>query len=220
MLECVLFDLDDTLYPEADFFRSGMDAVSVEVERRFGIKASQARVILTRQGRDRTIDRALSELGIAAEGLVPELVQVYRTHPPKITLFPDARDALQRLASRGLRLGLVTDGEPQTQRSKARALELDRWMGAQVFTWDDGPQLQKPHPQGYERALRALAVEAHCAAYVGDNPAKDFAGARALGLRTVRIRRGPHAPAIAEPGFGADAQIDDFDMLEQALGLL
>ncbi|MBI5543559.1 MAG: HAD-IA family hydrolase [Deltaproteobacteria bacterium] len=225
MRSCVLFDLDDTLYPEADFVRSGFDAVSRELARRFGIASAKAREALdqslARHGRGRTFDLALEQLGLDnTPGLVSELVRVYRGHCPAIALYPDASRALDRLSARGVRLGLVTDGDPQVQRSKARTLGLERWLTALVFTWDAGPEHQKPHPSGYERALVALGVAAEGAVYVGDNPAKDFRGARGLGLRTVRVRRGAHAGLeAAGPEDGADTEVEDLDALKVAAQL-
>jgi putative hydrolase of the HAD superfamily len=40
--------------------------------------------------------------------------------------------------------------------------------------------------------------------YVGDNPHRDFAGARALGIRTVRVLTGEHARAEAAAGDESD----------------
>ncbi|MGH2606972.1 MAG: HAD hydrolase-like protein, partial [Anaerolineales bacterium] len=60
------------------------------------------------------------------------------------------------------------------------------------------------------------------AAYIGDNPAKDFRGARALGMRTVRVRRSEGLHAEREPAVEADApdtEIENLDALEAALGL-
>jgi putative hydrolase of the HAD superfamily len=219
MPACVLFDLDDTLYPECEFVRSGLAAVSAEIERRFGVRADRARRALDEElaerGRGQTIDGALRRLGLAGDpGAVAELVAAYRSHKPDIALFPDALRALERLGAARVRLGLVTDGDPTAQRSKASALGLAHWMGALCFTWDDGPGCGKPHPRGFERALVALGASPDEAVYVGDNPAKDFLGARRLGLWTVRLRRGPFAGTHAAPGCDADAAIDSLDELE------
>jgi putative hydrolase of the HAD superfamily len=219
MPACVLFDLDDTLYPEREFVRSGFDAVAAEIERRFGVGAARARRALEEElaghGRGQTIDRALERLGLAAgPEAVAELVAAYRSHRPDIALFPDALRALQRLGAARARLGLVTDGDPTAQRSKARALGLAHWMGAMCFTWDAGPEYGKPHPRGFECALAALGASPEEAVYVGDNPTKDFSGARRLGLWTVRLRRGPFGATRAEHGHDADLAIDTLDELE------
>jgi putative hydrolase of the HAD superfamily len=223
-LRAVLFDLDDTLYPEIDFARSGFAAVAAALEARFAVPAAAAgaalAAALAAHGRGQTIDRALDALGIAAApALIGELVEVYRRHTPRLALHPDAARALDRLRRRGLALGVVTDGDPGVQRAKAAALDLARWIDHLRCTWDDGAERQKPHPQAFTPALAALRVAAGEAAYVGDNPAKDFVGARGLGLHTVRLRRGPHRDAIAAASHAAAVDIGSLDELDAALGL-
>ena len=69
--------------------------------------------------------------------------------------------------------------------------------------------MTKPDPQVYARTLEDLGVKASDAVYVGDNPAKDFVGARALGMSTVRIIRpeGDHMSDVAKPGYEADLTV-------------
>jgi putative hydrolase of the HAD superfamily len=222
VLRAVLFDLDDTLYPELDFVRSAMSAVAEAIEARYGVAATSARAALDHalntHGRGRTIDLALDALGIERSGaLIAELVAVYRAHAPRLSLHPDAARALVRLSGRGLLLGLITDGDPAVQRAKAKALELERWMRHLRFTWDDGPSRQKPHPEAFRGALEALGVAGHEAAYVGDNPTKDFIGARALGLRTIRLLRGPFRDLAAAPGCEPAIEIESHDDLDESL---
>jgi putative hydrolase of the HAD superfamily len=222
VVRAVLFDLDDTLYPELDFVRSAMAAVADAIAARAGVTATSARAALDHalhaHGRGQTIDLALDALGIErSQALIAELVGVYRGHAPRLSLHVDAARALVRLSSRGLLLGLVTDGDPAVQRAKAKALALERWMRHLRFTWDDGPSRQKPHPAAYRGALDALGVAGHEAAYVGDNPIKDFVGARALGLQTIRLRRGPFRDLPATPGCEPAIEIESHDDLDDAL---
>ncbi len=215
MRRAVLFDLDDTLYRELDFVESAFREVAGTLAQCAGLPVPQAHAALAdarvRFGRDRTINRAVEALGLAP-ALVPPLVRVYRSHAPaSLQLHSDARRALDRLAAQGIRLGLVTDGDPDVQRSKARALGLERWLGAMRFSWDEGAERQKPHARAFLPALEALGLAGDEAIYIGDNPAKDFVGARALGMYTVRVLRGPHAFEVAAPGYDADLTVDTLD---------
>jgi putative hydrolase of the HAD superfamily len=141
---------------------------------------------------------------------------VYRTHTPSITLFPDAVRCLAALRDAGLVLGLVTDGDPEVQRAKVAALGLRGVFEVERYSWDAGAALQKPHASAFEPALAALAalrIRARDLAYVGDNPTKDFVGARALGLTTLRLRRGPHAAVRVSRALDADHSITSLDEL-------
>jgi putative hydrolase of the HAD superfamily len=220
---CVLFDLDDTLYAEADYVRSGFAAVAREVEARLGVPAPEVAAALDRalqrHGRGRTIDLALEELGIVRPHLVADLVKLYRGHSPSLQLYPDARRTLDRLSTQGLKLGLITDGDPTAQRHKARALGLERWLAYLGFTWEEGPEQQKPDPRVYQRALQALQATPEEAVYVGDNPTKDFSGARQVGLFTVRLLRGPYGNREVPEKTRANVDIRELDDLDGAAHL-
>lgn len=224
MRTCVLFDLDDTLYPEADFVRSGFQAVAARVSEQWGLPVERARLALERaldqHGRGRTIDHALTELGLPVNPeLVAGLVRVYREHVPTLSLHPDAARALERLTARSIPMGLVTDGDPTVQRRKVDALGLNSVFKSLVYTWGRGPEFQKPHPSGFLEALQRLGVAPGDAVYIGDNPTKDFQGARHVGLLTVRVRRGAHRDLEAAQGCEPDAEIASLDSLESAAGL-
>ncbi len=55
--------------------------------------------------------------------------------------------------------------------------------------------------------------------YVGDNPTKDFKGARDAGWYSVRIRRHGTLQQFLEPlsGFEPDIEISSFDEMDSAL---
>ena len=125
MITLVVFDLDDTLYDEIEYCRSGFAAVSAflagmpnapDCDSIFAALWGQ----FTAGNRTRTFDAALEELGIDYdERRVLELVEVYRNHVPKITLPEDSRDILVELSSK-YALGLLTDGFLPAQRLKVR----------------------------------------------------------------------------------------------------
>jgi putative hydrolase of the HAD superfamily len=53
---------------------------------------------------------------------------------------------------------------------------------------------------------------------VADNPAKDFAGPRSRGWRTVRVRREGSLHAAVASGDDVDAEINGLAELDGALG--
>lgn len=226
MLRAVVFDLDNTLYPERAYVDSGFRAVAGWVEERLGIPGRRALAelgdLFDRGVRGHTFDRFLEAHGIDPDGFVPEMVRVYRDHEPDIALDPGARALLRRLRAR-YRLGLVTDGPGAVQRRKVAALGLARWFHAIVFTDDLGPDHGKPSTRPFEVVLGRLGALPREAVYVGDNPAKDFLGARRVGMRTVRVRSplGLHRgdlPPTAE--HAPDAETGDLSSLETVLAAL
>jgi len=194
----VIFDLDQTLYPEADYVKSGFRAVAQFLARRLGGEAAaleaELLALLQRDGRGKVFNAVLVAHRWRGRISAETLLHVYRTHQPELRLHADATALLARLA--GCRLGVVTDGHPTAQARKLAALHLGERCEAIVCTGDLGPQAAKPAAVGFRVCLERLGVEARLATYVGDDLAKDFAAPRALGMRTVRVVR------AIEAGFG------------------
>ena len=219
MASAILLDLDDTLYEEASYMRSGFAAVAARIAGMAGYApASVLEVLLDteqRDGRGRVFDTALAAFGLAAEpALVQGLVSLYRSHRPRIALYPGARELLARLRARG-RIAIVTDGLPAMQRRKIEALDLGRAVDAIVYSWE--LKAPKPDPAGFLAALAELGAAPADAVVVGDNPYHDMAAARAIGACAIRVRCGRFAEMPAPAGAEPDLEIAEIGALEAAL---
>lgn len=219
----VLLDLDDTLYPEREFARGGFRAAAESLAARLQRPADELFAICWQRFetgvRGSIFDSVLIELDVPHDAtLIDELVRTYRSHEPQLTLFDDADRLLTSLTPQ-FGLGLLTDGAAEVQRRKVKALGLQRRIEAIVYSDDFGREHWKPSPIPYLELLRKLHVEPSHAIYVGDNPKKDFIGARRLGLQTVRIRRPntEHGHLDAQPEFEADHEIATLDLLPEWL---
>ena len=219
----VLLDLDDTLYPERDFARGGFHAAAELLAARLQRPADElfqmAWQLFERGIRGSIFDSLFAELGVPNDvTLIDDLVRAYRAHEPQLTLFADADRLLTALASR-FQMGLLTDGPADVQRRKVKALGLQPRIEAIVYSDDFGREHWKPSPIAYLELLRKLHVDPSHAVYVGDNPKKDFIGARRLGLQTVRIRRPntEHGHVKPAAGFEADHEITSLDLLPEWL---
>ena len=216
MTAVVTFDLDDTLYLERDFVRSGFAAVGSWLATERGVRGFEtcAWRLFEAGRRGDIFDRVLRRLGIELERtLIDGLVRIYREHLPTIRLEPAAADLLGRLSGR-CHLAVLTDGFHRTQQRKIAALGLDTRCRPVVCTDRWGRAHWKPCPRGFEHIQEALgAAPAQCL-YIGDNPAKDFRAPRALGWRTLRVRhpQGEHASAVAA------FPLDDADATVTSLG--
>jgi putative hydrolase of the HAD superfamily len=94
---------------------------------------------------------------------------------------------------------LVSDGHLAVQRRKLAALGLAHHFDAVVFSDEWGREAWKPSLVPFMAVLERLGVEASEAVYVGDNPAKDFLGARRAGMFAVRVCRPGGEYARLEP---------------------
>jgi len=175
-----VFDLDDTLYLERDFVRSGFHAV----EKSTGIPGffETAWGLFEQGERGDVFDQALSLLKVPGD--VAGMVAVYRAHRPSIALAPDARRLLESI---GGAVGLISDGSAATQQNKLEALGIASRFQSVVLTGAWGAAYSKPHPRAFLETQRRLGRGPYI--YVADNPTKDFETPRNLGWRTVRVRR-------------------------------
>ena len=189
MIRLFIFDLDDTLYPEMDYVKSGFAAVSSHLAEREGRDPHETLRRLWAEftvERKRVFDRLLASLA-TARVTVSDLVEVYRAHQPRLKLRPGMGALLGRLG-KCTYAAVLTDGLISVQRFKVEALHLTELVPNILYTDAFGRQAWKPSPVGFKYLLDHFRVAAQDALYIGDNPEKDFVAPRVLGMHTVRLR--------------------------------
>jgi putative hydrolase of the HAD superfamily len=223
MLRAVLFDVDFTL------FRPGPE-LGPEGYRRLGerhgltldpVRYSDARAaaIETLQ-RDRELVHdeevwiAFTEqivLGMGGDAPIArscavDMVREWERHE-NFALYEDALPVLDDLRTRGIKIGLVSNGQRDLDEFTAHhALEVDAVVGSKAHG------RVKPHASIFVAALRALDVTPDQAAMVGDSYEDDIEGARALGIRAILLDRDGLRPDALD-------RIDTLLALPAALGL-
>lgn len=217
----VIFDLDDTLFLERDFVRSGFAAVGRWMARTIGISNFDRTCLELFEGGHRKLifDLAAEHHALSPDpALIDRLVTIYRTHDPRITLSDDARRYFDT-RRQDLPIGLITDGLAVTQRAKVRALGIGRAFGRAVFTGALGPGCGKPHPLAFEQIESWAKPFGLRLAYVGDNPSKDFVTPKGRGWLTVRIDRPERIHDVGAPSEAheAHARITSLDELDACL---
>lgn len=220
MKEVLVFDLDDTLYPEHQYVKSGFRAVGEWLEEELGLSGFQALAVdLFENGeRGNIFNQVLAALHIpCTQDLIDQLISVYRSHEPAIRLYDDAAWALRKYENHSL--GLITDGYLESQQNKVAALGLEEKFETIVFSDELGRENWKPSRVPYERVMAVIGEKGKRFTYIGDNPTKDFVTARLLGWRTIMISReqGEYSSAEIAEGYEADFSITQLYELEQIL---
>jgi putative hydrolase of the HAD superfamily len=153
--------------------------------------------------------RSLELLDLALDPVVVDhLVASFEeaSHSSRVVALEGARDTLLRLQGQGVAMALICDTGLTPGRTVRRHLErlglLDP-LAAQLFSDEVG--VPKPSAQIFRAALDALGARPEETIHVGDLLRTDVAGARALGVRTVRIRQSyddderlPEADGVAD----------------------
>lgn len=175
----IIFDLDDTLYPQISYKRSGFDVVSAWMESRFNLKQSfiksELEDILTQHGPSYPymFDRLVERLGLD-NGFVAQIVRVFIEHEPRICCYDGVIPMLSRLRNH-FRLGILTDGRLAVQEKKIIALGLINQV--EEILCSDMMKLEKPANELFEWFESRFQLAGETLLYVGDNPQKDFYGA-------------------------------------------
>lgn len=189
----VLFDLDDTLYPEREFVVSGFQAVAAFLGNLWNEdEGALLRFMLNwhdNHGRGQVFNALLAEHNVEPRNWVSALVHLYRTQIPSITLYPDVMPTIGKLRMAGVNIGFVTDGKASVQMRKLDTLGLSCHADVIVCTDDLPGEVAKPSVVPFEVAIKLLGDASDSAVYVGDDLAKDFLGPRQLGMRTIRVDR-------------------------------
>jgi putative hydrolase of the HAD superfamily len=178
-----VFDLDDTLFAEADYVRSALCWVGDFVSRLYGINDAAEQLLALKQAG--AVD-AIGDLWVKAalpSSAREAVVAAMRAHLPDIALRPGARAVLDEMRATGDGFGIMTNGRSVTQRAKLAALGC---LDARLILISEESGWQKPDARCYQYFADRLPVRQF--GYVGDNPAKDFVGANAAGWRTIMLK--------------------------------
>jgi putative hydrolase of the HAD superfamily len=218
---CVVFDLDDTLYLERDYVRSGFKQVGIYAERELGIPNFRERAwsLFLAGHRGNTFDKILQEQNIDWDrATVEHLISLYRSHSPDIHLLPDALLCLNALHEK-VRLAIISDGPLEAQRNKVATLRLSEWFDLVLLTEELGRGYAKPCAFAFRLVQEHFGFDAAHFYYVADNPAKDFVAPRNLGWKTIRLRRreGLHTGVEVEGGWAAEVELSDLSGLPSLL---
>ncbi len=187
-LRAIVFDLDDTLYSEKEYVRSGYHQIS--------------RLFLGRQQevydqlwnafvqKHNAIDEMLHQQGIYSEELKEKCLRIYRFQQPDIHLYEGVVSMLESLRKHGYKLGLLTDGRVEGQHAKINALGLTTLFDEIIVTDEmaghgDVAAFRKPSSICFEIMQRRLGVPYEQMAYVGDNMKKDFSAPQMLGMHCI-----------------------------------
>lgn len=182
----VIFDLDDTLYSEKEYVKSGYREIAKNNPQ---IENMEDKLWQAFQKGGKAIDEVLLSESLYTEEKAQACLQVYRNQTPKIHLYEGVSKMLQQLVADGIFLGLVTDGRPNGQRAKIKALDIEQYFSKIIITDELGDiSFRKPNPIAFEMMHTFFAVPYKNMVYVGDNPAKDFQGPKQLGMECVYFK--------------------------------
>ena len=220
MIAAVIFDLDETLFDRSNSLVDFLEDQHSRFGDRLGVAGFDA-------WRDKFL--TLDERGYVRKSLVypeilasfggdataaNELLSDYRNRSCQFARpFPGMTHTLSMIRSRGLAIGIVTNGEAEFQSRKVDALGLRELVDVVVISEAEG--IRKPEQAIFKLAARRLNAQTRECLFVGDNPVADVLGAHAVGMKTAWFKCGMIWPSDLEPPPGSV-----ISALPEVLGLI
>ena len=179
-----VFDLDDTLFSEIEFLRSGYRHISEKIS-----NVTQQDIyneMLRRYDDNENVFQWITEtFGEKNQEITKEfLLKEYREHYPIISLDRGAERFLEQVNEAGIPCGLITDGRSVTQRNKLKALNILGVFDEVIISEEFGSE--KPSLKNYQVFENKYPGREFY--FFGDNTSKDFVVPLQLGWVTVCLR--------------------------------
>lgn len=182
----VCFDLDDTLYKEIDFLKSGYRKVAKFVENCFHYDAGEIyKQLYSWYLKGENPFACLNET-YRLDKPISDYLNLYRNQEPTIKLSDGVEDTLNELKQWNVILGLITDGRTISQKNKIKALGLDRWFEEKNIVISEDFGSDKTDERNFRYFMELYPGYKY--SYVGDNPKKDFVIPNLLHWKTIMLK--------------------------------
>lgn len=226
--EAVIFDTDNTIYPYEPAHRIAMDATEEKATQLLGVSRTQfqyayreARNAIkkhlgeTASSHSRLLyfQRAIETLGLRTQLLLTlDLEQTYwRTFLSSCEIFPEVRDFIHDIRSRGIHTAIITDLTSQIQFRKIIYFGLDTLFDYVVTSEEAG--VDKPAGVPFEIALEKLKVAPERVWMIGDSATNDIRGARVFGM--VTLQKCHQGVLVGKDDCAADIVFHEFSELRR-----
>lgn len=184
-IDAVIFDMDDTLYSEKEYVKSGYNAIEKEFIEIENMSQKLWNAFLNNKN---AIDYVLEQEELLTEENKSKALEIYRNHIPNIHLYEGIEEMLIEL-NKTKKIGLITDGRPIGQRNKIKVLNLEKYINEIIVTDElGGAEFRKPNSKAFELMQKKFKIPFEKMVYIGDNINKDFIAPEKLGMRTIYFR--------------------------------
>jgi HAD superfamily hydrolase (TIGR01549 family) len=209
-IKAVIFDVGETLIDESRVWRGWAAYLKVPEA---DVIAARDDIIARGESLRRVFDRFRASFDLAAarrERAAAGDIEMFDARD----LYPDAQPCLQRLRALGYRVG-IAGNQPKGALAALEVLNLS----ADFIAMSAQLGVTKPSAAFFEKIADMSGVAAREIAYVGDRLDNDILPARAAGMATIFVLRGPWAKVQARwPDAAlANAQVTSLTEIPRAL---
>lgn len=200
-MDTIIFDVDDTLYDQAQSFHKTVRKLFQEplsdeeidqlykASRKYSeilFDQSEAGEISQFEWQTGRIMAACQDFNIPIDTEKATIFhETYVTEQKNITLFPEVEELLDVLYKEGKQLGILTNGEEKHQAMKIKQLNLSRWIPAEMTFISGTIGHAKPKREVFDFIEQKLDLDQTKTVYIGDNFEKDIIGAKQAGWQAI-----------------------------------
>lgn len=181
--DAIIFDLDDTLYSEKEYVRSGYREIAKYFQTIPQMEEKLWKYFLKGL---KPINEILKEEGMFSEENLAKAIEIYRNHKPDIHLYDGVIELLKKIKKTNKKIGMITDGRPEGQRAKLESLKIRPFFDEIIITDElGGVEYRKPNKVAFNLIVNKLDVSFDKAVYIGDNLRKDFVAPQELKMESI-----------------------------------
>ncbi len=192
MTNNILFvDLDDTLFEEVEYVKSGFLEVSkyiAEINKTNSEEIFNQMVYqFNKYGRTGVFNRVMSffEFDIPS---VSDMIVIYRNHKPNIQAYEGVYNAITNIRSIYNNIFVITDGVVEVQKNKVSALNLEKYIDGVIYCMEYNSP--KPSIISIEQYTQNILFDKSRSMMIGDDPFCDIECAYKFGINAVRVLTG------------------------------
>lgn len=184
-VEAVIFDLDDTLYSEKEYMRSGFKAVAAHLTQ---VNHCFNKLCVAFEKGKMPIETVLKDEGIYSDELLYQCLKIFREHKPEIKLYDGVIPLFHELRRQKKAIGIITDGKVAKQNAKIDSLGLRSLVDEIIITDElaghgDPKEFRKPNDIAHLIMKKRLGIACRNMAFVGDDREMDFVAPLKLGMK-------------------------------------
>ncbi|MFJ3552184.1 HAD family hydrolase [Streptomyces sp. NPDC090114] len=212
MIETIVFDVGETITRDDRYWASWADWLDIP---RHTLSALVGAVVARGQDNAEALRLVRPGIDVAAENQARDAAG-RGEDLDESDLYDDVRPALTALRRLGIRVVIAGNQTPRAGQL-LRSLDLPADLIVTSGEWG----VAKPQPTFFERVIEVAQTVPEATLYVGDHPANDVFPAKAAGLRTAHLRRGPWGCLWAddpEVVAQADWRVDSLTQLTGIVG--
>jgi len=184
-----IFDLDNTIYNEADYLFQGYDAIAgyfsgiIKYPGKKELSEMLKRIYLE-EGREELFNKFLIRNGLD-ESHIKQCLEILRSFTAErdLEITAPVKKILNTLTGTGKKVYILTNGNVQQQKNKIRSIKWDGIDTALDFVFADEHE-PKPSPAGIRHILHKSGIAKHEAVLTGDAE-NDRLAAESAGINFV-----------------------------------